>query len=247
MFARPNWRDAAQYSKFLEVYPDLMAWEFMRRNADYQAEYLKVCEVEIVLVVHHLNVATARRSPSPESALIGASGEARVEDARALYRRFCSRWRLRKAKDPAENYYHYDFSEAPIFEWEDLCNFTHFEEWQPSSGPRVMIPVDLSMPLEAIEESVMGIVRSLRLAGVEHGSIKPIYARTLSAKVYVEHLRILDGVEAGATIAEIGEALRPGAINDPEEKQRDKRTRAAHKAALKMQADGWRVLAGVPD
>jgi hypothetical protein len=65
--------------------------------------------------------------------------------------------------------------------------------------------------------------------------------------VYVEHLRILDGVADGATISEIGELLHPGAINDPAEKQRDKRIRAAHKAALKMQAEGWRVLAGVPE
>lgn len=122
-----------------------------------------------------------------------------------------------------------------------------FSEGLRVEGPHVLVPVDLSMPLEELERTAIGLIRYLRDEGIKQGTVKARKARLLSRAVYVEHLRILDGVDAGATIAEIGEVLHPGAINGPEDKQRDKRIRAAHKAALKMRDEGWRVLAGVPD
>jgi len=86
-----------------------------------------------------------------------------------------------------------------------------------------------------------------RAAGMKAGAIKPVPERGLSEKTYNEHLRILDGGAAGAGLPEIGQVLQPRAVNDPESKQRDKRIRAAYKAALKMQGDGWRVLASVTE
>lgn len=122
-----------------------------------------------------------------------------------------------------------------------------FSESLRVEGPHVLVPVDLSMPLEEIERTAIGLIRYLRDEGIKQGTVKVRKARLLNRAVYVEHLRILDGLAAGATIAEIGAVLHPGAENDPEDRQRDKRIRAAHKAALKMRAEGWRVLAGVPD
>lgn len=122
-----------------------------------------------------------------------------------------------------------------------------FSERLQVLSPRVLVPVDLSLPIEELERTAIGLIRYLRKKGMEQGSVKVRTSRLLNRGVYVEHLRILDGVAAGATIAEIGEVLHPGAINGPEDKQRDKRIRAAHKAALKMRDEGWRVLAGVPD
>lgn len=122
-----------------------------------------------------------------------------------------------------------------------------FSERLKVEGPRILLPVDLSLPLEELERTAVGLIRYLRKKGIEQGTVKVRKSRLLRPAVYVEHLRILDAMNDGATIAEIGEVLHPCAINDPEERQRDKRIRAAHKAALKMRAEGWRVLAGVPE
>lgn len=220
MTRRPAWRDAAQYSKFLNARLDLLAWEFIRRNPAY-------CD-------------DASRFFSDDR------GEKQTNSEQVWQAHFAAEWGLHTPKHPDEDYYKTDLDEWPIFIGWDFRDFVSYAEWRPSCGPKVSIPVDLSLPLEAIEEQVVGTVRALRAAGIEHGSFTPVSARTQSTRVYVEHLRILDAVAEGSTIAEIGEVLHPGAINDPEERQRDKRIRAAHKAALKMQAEGWRMLAGVP-
>ena len=61
-------------------------------------------------------------------------------------------------------------------------------------------------------------------------------------QLYAQYLRILDAIHEGVNFAEIGEVLTPGAINDPVLKERDKRTRAAHDAALKVQQEGYKGL-----
>ena len=105
----------------------------------------------------------------------------------------------------------------------------------------VMVLVMMMVVVMVVVMMMMMVIMTMLM------TVKVRTSRLLNRGVYVEHLRILDGVAAGATIAEIGEVLHPGAINGPEDKQRDKRIRAAHKAALKMRDEGWRVLAGVPD
>ncbi|MEI8170857.1 MAG: DUF2285 domain-containing protein [Rhodoferax sp.] len=112
-------------------------------------------------------------------------------------------------------------------------------------GPLVLIPVDLSMPLQALLKIVEGEIREFRDRGIKEGVVVTRKNRMLENRVYIEQLRILDAIAAGATVSEIGDVLAPGAINDAESKQRDKRIKAAYQAALKMQNGGYRVL--IPD
>lgn len=212
MFLRPDWRDSAQYKTLHDRRDD------PGRSTKLAWEFI-------------------RRSPEYQSDIAQYVAEADPARRKSFWpAHFRTRWGLRMVKPPSEDV------DYPIFGPWDLRTFIPFQKWQPSSGPRVMIPVDLSRPLESIEETVLGVVRALREAGIENGSIQPVTGRVLSPTRYVEQLRILDASDAHATFAEIGEGLYPGATNDPESKQRDKRIRAAHKAALKMQGGGWRIL-----
>lgn len=234
MYVRPDWRDTDHYS-FLQGHQlDVLAWEFVRRNPDYQKDCAEFLAVAPDVRQWHSFCVGASGLDNPEVAAMG-------ESVRDVYRRFRAHWRLLGPKDPNEDFYNPD-SDAPIFDLDFFSHFTHIDKWLPISGPKVLLPVDLSMPLESIKETVMGAIKEMRAAGIAAGSIKPVTERVLAEKTYIEHLRILDGVAAGADLPEIGQVLQPKAVNDPESKQRDKRIRAAYKAALKMQADGWQVL-----
>jgi len=234
MFVRPDWRDTYHYSFLQEHNLDVFAWEFVRRNPAYQKDCAEFLAVAPDVRVWHSFCVGPGGPVSSELAVLS-------EPERNVYRRFPSRWCLLGPKDPNEDFYNPD-SADPVFDLDLFNHYTHTDLWRPSSGPKVLIPVDLSRPLESIQKMVMESVKTFRAAGIAAGSITPMSARVLSEKVYIEHLRILDGVDAGASILEIGQELHPLAVNDAESKQRDKRMRAAYKAALKMQADGWRVL-----
>lgn len=248
MFSRPDWRRTEQYVALLGTYQEeCLAWEFLRRNPDYQrdahaydAEALawyslspvrydlsdSSCEGQ---VTNDLNLA--------RTAFFGLNGARHAE----LLDQFAKKWGVAWPWPPEGDYageimFFYEARESPeAFELVD-------EFGTGMEGPRVLIPVDLSDPLEILQKKIMGTVKQLRKIGIERGVVAPRTNRVLASRVYVEYLRILDAVEEGATLHEIGEELQPLAVNVPEARQRDKRIRAALAAAKKMQEGGYRVL-----
>lgn len=104
------------------------------------------------------------------------------------------------------------------------------------------LQIDLSLPLEVIESSVLEFIKRQRANRIKRGSIEPVKSRALAKARYAEYLRILDGAAAGFSVTEIGETLFPHAENAAPDRPRDKRFRAALSKAIRLQTDGYRTL-----
>lgn len=218
MFIRPDWRDPEPYKKLLEPYlTNYTAWEFLRRNPDYQKDYDE----------------------------FDAEWRGKwFEDDRERFEECCALF------EPKWGLLHPVNTNGDEFSGEQFVNsqFDSPDRFKPVGlggrveGPLVLMPVDLSKSLEWLEFQFAYDVRRLIREGVEQGTVTPRATRILAPRVYVEQLRILDAMAAGATVQETGAALAPSEANDPEERQRDKRIKAAHTAALKMQEGGYRTL-----
>lgn len=106
----------------------------------------------------------------------------------------------------------------------------------------LILQVDLVLPLEVNEAIVSRAIRAARRLRKEKGWIKPIDSRASSPEKLIEYLRILDARESGATFVEIGAVLHPRQSNESPDYARDKRVKAAFKAAVRLRDEDFRVL-----
>lgn len=227
MFIRPNWRSMELYKELLEPgYHTYIAWGFLRRNPLYQRDY----------EVYYADF-----------------GEKQIDDDPERFGYWCNfaehKWGINRfiSVNPCttvngEEYEEFDGGDFVDLPFDQQDRFKRVGFNNVIEGPLVLIPVDLSKPLKDLEASFKWAVQRLREEGIKQGTVIPRTSRVLAPRIYVEHLRILDAFAAGATVQEIGDVLSPGATNEPDSRQRDKRINAAHKAALKMQDGGYRVL-----
>ena len=226
MFVRPYWRDPKPYKEFLD--PSMSwftAWEFLRRNPDYQRDL------------------DAFRADWLEK--YGDDDPERFEYWTGLAE---EGWPLNHPiATENDEFSGFDYIQGTTAK-SHFERYTRFKRVERGciKSPYVLIPADLSMPMKDLEASVLSQVRQLREKGIKQGTVIPRTNRVLAPRVYVQHLRILDAFAVGATVQEIGDVLAPGATNEPDSRQRDKRIKAAYKAALKMQDGGYRVLFDVP-
>lgn len=246
MFIRPNWRDPEPYTS---IYPDgdatnITAWEFLRRNPDYQKdteeyrrELRKWCEENPKLLQETEGFLELQDDLYIQITCF-------METCRTRYEfwsdYFDASWGICFGETTDDD--HWDFFTYKSWYSPELFKPVIFGQVE---GPLVLIPVDLSTPLKTLLKMVEEEIRILRDRGIKDGTVVTRKNRVLENRVYIEQLRILDAYAAGATVHEIGDVLSPGAINDAESKQRDKRIKAVHQAALKMQNGGYRTL--IPD
>jgi hypothetical protein len=218
MFTRPDWRDPEPYKKLLEPYlTNYTAWEFLRRNPDYQKDYDEF-----------------------DAEWWGKWFTDDCERYESCCASFESKWGVVQPFNTNGDECEGEWFGDPYFD--DPASFKPVGLDGSIKGPRVLLPFDLSKSFERLKFEFDFTVRVLARGGVKQGTIIPRTKRVLSPRRYVEQLRILDAVAAGATVREIGDVLAPSETNDPEERQRDKRIKAAHTAALKMQDGGYRAL-----
>jgi hypothetical protein len=217
MFIRPDWRDPEPYKELLGPGSlHFIAMDFLRRNPEYQQD-----------------LGYFRSIGGYEAH--GANSEEYFH-----FRIWLEvKWGLVLPRDTDG----WNFMDAPFLNlaWDQPESFKSVGP-DGVTGPLVMMPFDLSMPLEVLKAEFAYQVLRLRSEGIKNGTVIPRKSRVLKPRVYLEQLRILDAVAAGATVREIGDVLEPNAANAPDERQRDKRIKAAHTAALKMQEGGYRAL-----
>ena len=227
MIELPDWKRPELYPPLPE---NFVAWEFLRRNQGYQRDFQAMLaeaeewnqanpdfqHFELECNWNHPGGALLRKRYAFE-----LGNPARYDELLAHFR---DKWGVCWFADPS-------LEDTEEFE---LTAHDRPELYKPVElaypvleGPLVMIPVDLSMPLEALEKHVMGMINRLRKKGVEDGVFTLKTGRVQAPRLYSEYLRMLDAMESGATIREIGDILHPLATNHPEERQRDKRLRAA--------------------
>lgn len=235
MFVRPNWKDIKAYSGCDTN--DGIAWEFIRRNPEYQRD-VDLYRAEVVsFASENLKVFQNYGRDNIESMICF-----HMDEQPGRWRHWSQvsneKWGLMRPVFTEQSWDGGDLL-FPALDYPETFEKAWFGK---VDNPRVLIPVDLSEPLEVALKKAEHYIKRLRKDGVERGTVKPETRRTLSKAVYIEYLRILDGVAAGEALQTIGEVISPTACNDPTDKQRDKRIRAAHKAAIKMQDGGFRVL-----
>ena len=243
VFTRPNWKDVKAYRESENMtLGGGIGWEFLRRNPDYQKD-VGLYEFEVIALCEKNTKAyieSVEDHESPEWFCSKACFHQFEQPERFEYwTQFIEqKWGLIYPYSPSD---HWDGSGFIMPTLDRPETFDRVKNHQVIS-PRVLIPVDLSEPLEILLKKVEHQIRYFRNLGIESGNVEPVTSRVLSTAVYIEYLRILDGIEAGETLQKIGEVVSPTATNDPIEKQRDKRIRAAYTAAKKMQDGGYRAL-----
>ena len=219
-----------------------MAWEFLRRNPEYQQDFESYCaEVDAFFAQNVIAFFKSLENDQSSDSFCLKAGffEFQKTDRHDYWIRFFEqKWGTITPISPNENW----IGEGFVFPTTDQPETFERVKFGHVNGPRVLIPVDLSEPLETLLKKAEHQIRRLRDAGIKAGTVKPVTSRVLSPRVYIEHLRILDGRAAGETLQKIGEVVRPTATNDPEGRQRDKAIKAAYTAAKKMQDGDYRVL-----
>mgnify|MGYP003377707389 CR=1 FL=1 len=232
MFTRPNWRDKTQYEWLLSDSTSLqqLAWEFLRRSPQYWA-----C------------VYLFWKSFVDVGPFDGLEFDARLIDSGMEYDpatlerwslKWSDWWKVRRPATPSDDEGWLDFVSTIDDAPEEYLRIDG-----RITGPKVLMPVDLALPLEVTIARLQDEIRELRERGIRCGLVRPQLTRVQSRDKYVDHFRILDAVaDIGANYTEIGCELMPNAVNDPADKQRDKRVRAAHTAALEMADGGYKNL-----
>lgn len=243
MFIRPDWREPKAYDFLKKSISapggNILAWEFLRRNPSYAADSEKY-ELDIRawfngFLRDHPTYAELESHHS-EIEIFEIYAESNPDGRQRWRDHFHNTWGIATGIRPEDDH-------APDFFVDIYLDSPHLFkliEDAPMTGPYVLIPVDLEEPLEALLRNVEKEIRALRNAGIRQKVVKPRTERVRSSAVYINQLRILDGLAAKATVTEIGNVLAPNDAN--EEGQRDKRLKAAHEAARKMQDGGYRVL-----
>lgn len=235
MLVRPNWKDIKAYSGCDTNYD--IAWEFIRRNPEYQRD-VDLYRAEVVAFASENLKAFQNHGRDNIESMICFHMDEQPGRWRHWIQVSNEKWGLSRPLMTTWEWTGWDLP-FPTLDQPETFKRALFDI---VDNPRVLIPVDLSEPLEVALKKAEHYIKRLRKNGVERGTVKPETRRTLSKAVYIEYLRILDGVAAGEALQTIGEVISPTACNDPTDKQRDKRIRAAHKAAIKMQDGGFRVL-----
>ncbi|NML43519.1 DUF2285 domain-containing protein [Ramlibacter sp. G-1-2-2] len=233
-FLRPSWRDAAAYAALQTASLVRVAWEFLRRNPAYQEAWGALKDYAATLESRDPQLVLQEFGDDLPHVLLRAS----VERAQ--------QWGLNVMVDPSSNGGSFVFASAG-WDYTLVDKGTGIPE--TADNPHglqkntkwLVAKVDLSLPLNVIESQLLAAVRAERQARIKRGVFEPIESRAQNTDRYVEYLRILDADAAGASVKEIGDALAPMAAND-EDRQRDKRFRAALKEAQRLQQEGYRVL-----
>jgi len=278
----PDWKDISQYPKAGAVSNDRLAWEFLRRNPEYQKDWRRyLCGLKDAAdgdedLLRTIGILEAE--PSEATKLLAefpsekerSDAFTRLEDCepwiefsehgqsgrRPLGRDLGVRWGLDYIANPNSNY---GFPSAARFV--DAKSVRHPSslglkklEVQSMRGNKslpysdlartqwLILQIDLTWPLEVIEETVMRDIRLERDRRGRLGYIELINARARAPAQLVAYLRILDASELKVPKPRIGEVLYPYQDNSPPEYGRDKRIKAAVKAARALRDGGYRVL-----
>ncbi len=271
IFNPPDWKTPDSYAYLHDAPLRLIAWEFLRRNADYQKAWSEYAARVLEIAAQDAEVAKYAdlflSSNASEEDWVALGDETKLNDLGEMFYQlgfFCEisphhfaaldmhygdPWGLESIVNPAKNYSRsVCFKESAGTVTIPFSNYTKASETVPDGQPGLSdtkwldLRVDLSLPLKVIDAQIKKMVRMQREKKERNGVIKPIVNRDISPKKYAEYLRILDASKTGISASDIGAAIEPDRINHSEHRQRDKRYGAALTEAKRLQSTGYRVL-----
>jgi hypothetical protein len=233
-FSRPSWRDPAGYADLESASLSRIAWEFLRRNSEYQAAWLALTNYAATLEKRGPELVLQEFGDDLPNVLLRASVERGYQ------------WGLNVMVDPSIDNVSFMFADTGwtytlVDKGTGIPKTPDNPHGLQKHSKWLVVKVDLSLPLSVIESQLLAAVRDERKARQKRGVLQPVESRAQSVQRYVDYIRILDAAADGASIKEIGAVLAPTAVND-EDQQRDKRFRAALAEATRLQQEGYRVL-----
>lgn len=251
----PDWRSPDEYPRRFEDW-DLLrwAWEFLRRNTEYRADFLRysalplydeegrktgACSGEPAA----LNEPMAYRYSDP----LALAGETvheyiqRMEAAEVDYFEcsltdyLCDKWNLMWLPNP-------DDADA----WEIISFFDDMPPYDgstPAGEGQIALLFDLRFPIDRqIEEAKAQLLAELDSISRSVQGIQLVRAPKPRRDRFPEYLRAFDGYRAGATARQIAQVLFPSL---PAELTRDPgitRAESAVKAGERLVQSGFRDL-----
>lgn len=250
------WQNPANYEHLQsDCRYHFIAWEFLRRNPEYQKDISAFNAEREAWFSAHPDAVKWLESVGESSCFYVALDSYEYEDAPAIFSEWCGigrkwkghfreKWRLLIPTRPDDDAHGEEFQYDIDGRKEEYLN----PLYEDGIGPlyidreRVLLPINLSISWRDAKKILEHDFARLRKQAIQNGVIEAKPFRLLAPAVYVQHLRILDARESGADFQQIGAVLLPHAVNTSDEKQRDKRIRAAYFAAMKMRNQGWKNL-----
>jgi hypothetical protein len=179
----PDWRNPAQYPSDCSLRQS--AWEFLRRNPEYRARWREHIEP---------SYDPTLRFQDRVGAVEPAYGVPPEKQAELVHRFSLETF----PPSPNDNY-------PPLFTGTGLC-------WTEERGPRMLlypgqiaVIFDLERPIEWQMAEARRIFAREQKYAKEEKRIKPAHRNR--TELFARYLRVLDGVDAGATHTEIGAVL----------------------------------------
>jgi len=249
VFQRPDWRDATKYEHLAKSPPGRqLAWEFLRRNPDYQADWLAyMTECEAWEQMHLCQENTGLGLPTK----------------RFLWWcwHFQLKWDLKMPVSPARDYLARVLSdeaakelgvspfadEVPfvVDEFDNIDAYTRADGHIESVSAKILVPINLELPVTMILAKVKRVVDGLREEGIRSGAISPITSRVLNQRLYVQELRALDADAAGLGPAEFSEGLLDADAKRGDVENRNKTARDRLKSAKKTMSSGYKLFLAI--
>lgn len=201
----PDWTDETQYPNHSEL--QSWAWEFLRRNVDYQNDW--------TLAKNHWEMWVFNDDPTD----LRESGTFRANDTRSepIYVHLARKWGLQiSIVDPAINGksgYPIAFELTPgpqEFPYFEVSRDQVASPVSPKSWKEVGFIFDLELPLDPQLKFAKWQLRSHRTSLVRAGKIKPISSRP-HLQLFRKYLRCIDAKRVGATEMEIASTFFPEA------------------------------------
>ena len=252
LFTAPNWREESAYPRDSDNCSlSFWAWQFLRRNCAYQADWRELAEEmrlkakSFPTLAGMLENDTWRYSRPdeavgvitvnnllPQMQVSQLAAEACIRSQAAA---FAKKWGIEKIVSPMSS---------------DMPHWSGFD----TDGGRIniltvsvpdyrdenyLVPqIDLRYPVEVLEAQFKAILAE-RTRLIKHGRITPYTGRPQRARhLYPNYLRVLDALSGNETIAEIASVLLPH-----QDTENSKKTIQNWKnAAIKIRENTYRLL-----
>jgi hypothetical protein len=234
----PNWQNPAEYPDPELAPPERWAWEFLRRNPDYQADYRRLCDEGRFYAVP----GEANDIPYSELGLRVPTNGAEAFEALAikktspLARKLEQKWGVKPIASPEA---------ADAWKWLSMAPgvvqllgaHTDHLPHPPLKQTEILVKIDAAGPIDDQLKTATHLLKLYR----DGFKIKP-YGERERRHLWALYLRLLD---ARQQTKPPGWGTLAGMLSkESPEGWTESRARRAHGAACALRDGGWRFIAG---
>lgn len=269
-----DWRNPKEY-EMGGVSVEQWAWEFLRRNSEYHDDWHKFVEQcmahcgiskdeadlsdsDWMYIQMECEWGNSLSVFLPEIETDESIESWRMKHGSAAMRISLSRWlgnkwNLTKIADPATDLGYWHFAPQPSVSYKVARNGVPVDwGYHGIQEPPVehlaceaKIIFDLNLPIDSQLEHVRNHLSRMQQSLRVLGELKDDGASRLQTDKYGIYLRILDAINSGVTVKEIGEVLQPLKSDDyPSGHLRTKAIKGQLKAARHLVEGGYKALLG---